>query len=89
MDSLNLLKNSHLSQFEDSEYKYGMINRFLNSNPDFGKCSSTIQTLWDWKEKFTFKLTWPSPNTNLTLNLKNFQGVLSHLPWYYKQHIED
>ena len=40
--SLNLHKNSHASQFEDSKYKYDIIKRFLNSNPDLG-CSSSIQ----------------------------------------------
>ena len=42
--SLNLHENSHTSQFQDSEYKY-MIKGFLNSSPDLGKCSSSIQTL--------------------------------------------
>ena len=50
--SLNLYENSHTSQFEDSEYKYNMIRGFLNSNPDLGNCSSSIQTLWDWHENF-------------------------------------
>ena len=42
------MKIRTFSQFEDSEYKYGV---FLNSNLDLEKCSSGIQTLWgDWHE---------------------------------------
>ena len=40
------------SQFKDSEYKYDMIKGYLNSNPDLGQCSSSIQTLWDWHKNF-------------------------------------
>ena len=43
--SLNLHKNWHTSQFEDSEYKCDTKKGFLNSNPDLGKYSSSIQTL--------------------------------------------
>ena len=48
--SLNLHENSHHSQFEDSKYKDDMIKGFLNSNPDLGKCTSSIQVLRDRHE---------------------------------------
>ena len=47
--SLNLHENWHTSQFEDSEVKYDMIKGFLNSNPDLGKSSCSIQTMPDMK----------------------------------------
>ena len=34
----------------DCEYKYDMRIRYLNSNPDFGKCQTSIQILGDWHE---------------------------------------
>ena len=47
--SLKLHENLHTSQFEYSEYKYDMIKGLLNSNPNLGKCLSSIQTLRDLK----------------------------------------
>ena len=47
LKSSNLHKNLLPSSFEDSKYKYDMVKGFLNSNPDFGKCSSSTQILWD------------------------------------------
>ena len=44
------MKIHPFSQFEDSKYKDDMIKGFLNSNPNLGKCSSSIQSLWDWLE---------------------------------------
>ena len=44
------MKIHPFSQFEDSKYKNDMIKGFLNSNPDLGKCLSSIQSLWDWLE---------------------------------------
>ena len=76
------------SQFEHSECKY-MIVWFLNSIPDLGKWSLSIQTLCDWHENLTSTLIWPLLNINLTLNLKNFQGIFFHLHENYKQDIED
>ena len=43
--SLKLHENWRTSQFECSEYKYDMMKGFLNSNPDLGKCLSSIQIL--------------------------------------------
>ena len=43
--ALNLHENWHTSQSEDSKYKCDNIKGFLNSNPDLGKYSSSIQTL--------------------------------------------
>ena len=40
--SLSFHENLHSSQLEDSEYEYDMIKEFLHSNPDMGKCSSSI-----------------------------------------------
>ena len=45
---LNLLENYYTSQFEDSEYKHDVIKGFLNSNPDLGKCLSSMQFLSEW-----------------------------------------
>ena len=49
--SLNLCKNWHTSQFEDSEFEIYRILfiGFWNLNPNLGRCSSNIQTLWDMK----------------------------------------
>ena len=47
--SLKLHENLRTSQFEYSEYKYDMIKGLLNSNPNLGKCLSSIQTLRDLK----------------------------------------
>ena len=43
--SLNLHEILRTSQFKDSKYKYDIIKGFLHSNPDLGKCSSSIQIL--------------------------------------------
>ena len=45
--SSNLRKTSHISQFEDSEYKYDVRREFLRSNSSLVKCLSHIQILWD------------------------------------------
>ena len=84
--SLNLLEYSHTRKFEDSKCKYDnkMIFKFKSKLEEmFVQYSATGRLV----SKFSFKLNWPLLITNLRLNLKIFEEILSHLHRKYKQDI--